>query len=469
MSIERLAKVYSNIRTKIDSNIFVILLISFNAFVLFFNILFYNSYLSFMLFVFDLFVFTFFDIEKILYFFFSIISFTFAFKSKLFSTSFVSLILLYFYFRVIISMIRRKKIPNQKVIVGLLIFVIYVFYALVFSFVNIKISNIRLLPSYFLYLFLPLSLLILDLNLKYEKLCLWMLFGVLLSSLVALPFFYIFKNGEQKLTLLTGAKSFAGGDDFGTIKRFSSLNPDPNYGAIMTIIPISILLCVQLTKREKTIFITLSVLTLGIFSLSLSKMYFVCLFIIFLEFIAKIYLKKKSLIFLLSVMFSFLSFSLIFLNTSFGSYLLTRFISSDSSSFIRHLTSNRSSLFSKYGAYILSNPLKLIFGNGPVSTDYSTFFSETHNVFLGLLYQDGVLGTVLIIIYYVFSLNNLVLHNKPFEKQSIFIPILFFSIFLVLNMQTSVFTPIIFCCLNDMKKVNKEEETYDQKFVQISI
>lgn len=418
-----------------------------NTAFLFVNILVYKPGIAIALLVLD-FVFVFLlEIKDVLKLFFFLLPFTFVFKTPGFSTSFVSILLLLFYVKIIAVFLKGKYQFNSFFIVELFLFLLIVLYGTVISLCDITVSYMRMLPSYFLYLALPAALGLLKNNdtfvFKVGDYCLWLLFGVLLSTLIALPFFYLFSHGEEMLKRFTGVP-FAKGNDAGSLYRFSALNPDPNYSTVLLILPTFVLLMADLNKKQRVVGAFMAIFASAINVLSLSKMYYLCLVILICFAIAELFLKTKSYLILLSCVFAFALAAIGILNTPNGIALFNRFFSSESTSFMKHLTSNRSVLFGEYCNYLLNSPIKIIFGIGPTAVDKSMFSNETHNAFIGTLYQNGIIGTLLLLSYYTCVIVS-AFGGEKLNKIMVFGTIICFTLIMSsLNMETSVFTPVIF-------------------------
>lgn len=437
-------------------NPLLVFLCLFNAAILFFNILFYKSGIAIILLIIDYIFLIFFSLEDVFKLFLFLLPFTFVFKDPHISTSFVSLFLFGFYIKVIVMYIKKPNILSTPFMSGCFLLLFLSIYGVIVSFLNFSISYMRMLPSYFLYLALPLFLNLIKndngtILLKSYGYATWMLFGALISSLVALPFFYLFSNGEKLLEHFTGVP-FAKGNDEGTIYRFSALNPDPNYSTVLLVLPIFILLLSDIPKKEKTFGYVLAAVASVINLLSLSKMYYLCFVILLVIILAEIYVSLKSKILVIVLILAIFICAFFLLTTPSGMALFNRFFSSESSSIIKHFTSNRSDLFSDYCRYVLYNPEKLFFGVGPTAIDRVLFTNETHNAFVGTLYQNGLFGTILILFYY-YVVGSPALKKEQLDPISFsgFI-ICLVLVFNALNMETSVFTPVVFSLFAFSKK-----------------
>jgi len=428
----------------------------FNAIILFLNVLLYKSGIAISLLFIDSIFLLFLSEKDTFRLILFLLPFTFVFKDPHFSTSFVSIFLLEFYIKTVVIYLKKPQKLSASFFGGCVLLLVLSLFGIAISLFNISISYMRMLPSYFLYLSLPLVLSLLktqsgDSLFKSGDYCVWLLFGTFLSTLVSVPFFYLFSNGESLLKRFTGV-SFAKGNDAGSIYRFSALNPDPNYSTILLLIPIFILLFADMPKKEKIVGSVFAAISLIINLLSLSKMYYLCLAVLLVTILIKIYIKAKSKMVLILFVLSIFAAVFFMLTTPSGVALFNRFFSSESSSFIKHLTSNRSELFGDYCRYVLYNPLRLFFGVGPTAVDRELFTNETHNAFIGTLYQNGLIGTVLIICYYYLSTTSIFCKERIEPISFIGFILCFILVMSALNMETSVFTPVVFSVFAWTKK-----------------
>ncbi|MBX0357720.1 hypothetical protein [Halobacillus sp. Nhm2S1] len=211
------------------------------------------------------------------------------------------------------------------------------------------------------------------------------------------------------------------------LTRLSGFNGDPNYYSAQILVAIAGLLIILLTKRSiPLLLLTLPQLSALIyFGLqSISKMFlFILIILIGLWGVALIHLlgivKSKKYLVLLSVVCIIGFF--IFLNNSkelIDMYLIRFELSNN----VNSLSSGRSNIAIKYLIFFENNLLDLLFGQG-YTEKYPAFGKSSHNVIIEIIYQFGVVGSILLIVW-IYYLNKSVLLKKKFFSYFTILPTL---------------------------------------------
>lgn len=94
--------------------------------------------------------------------------------------------------------------------------------------------------------------------------------------------------------------------------------------------------------------------------------------------------------------------------------------------FANILTTSRWDLWVNYFKYLLENPLVIIFGRGLGAPIISV--NSTHNMYLSMIYQMGVVGTALYIASFVFMLKTAPKREQKFLSKAVVLPIIVFAL-----------------------------------------
>lgn len=308
------------------------------------------------------------------------------------STSLFTIILLIFIVSLLIKLIinRFKNISTNKIIF-LFLFVFYVLYTFVVSLINYGSFSFNRLFSYYLYLSFPIvCVFALTSDDQIDGVNNILLFSIsyLVGMLYTIGFHYLIPNGDDLLAN-AGVNIF----DMKTYGiRFSPLSDDPNYGTCVILLLSSLFLAAIKTKKQIMIGVPVILLNFILSAFSLSKMFYLCLIIIFGFYALKIIFNLKSVILAGTITMFSIVFLFVFLGTSFGQTLLIRIIGTTDGISLNRITSGRTVLFGEYSSYIMSNPFVLLFGKGPIYSDFSLFSNGEHNTFTANILGNGLIG-----------------------------------------------------------------------------
>lgn len=199
-----------------------------------------------------------------------------------------------------------------------------------------------------------------------------------------------------------------------TVNRFSSLNYDPNYNALQIMMGITMLMVKIADDSKRSIFdLILLLLLIGIGFLSLSKMYlFVIIVLLFIWIMSRwgdrISRSRKAAIIIILVLITIYLYYRGILSELINAYVYRFSRVTD----ITTLTTGRSSIIVKYLNYMLENPIILFFGSG--FTNDAILGKASHNTYIQFIYQIGIFGAVLLIVYII----KFIKHMKPVGKRS---------------------------------------------------
>lgn len=236
-----------------------------------------------------------------------------------------------------------------------------------------------------------------------KKILLFYVFGVLISSVASA--YELIPNLQEYMNIKE--LDFEGEQ----IERFKGLYGDPNYYSINVILALCIIIFLNFKKQLSGIAtLLLSVLFVIFAGMTQSKSAFLMLVLpLVLLFYAKIKQKRYGTVLVLLGLAAFFLVNLFAGNVELFNVVLVRF---DEASDFASLTTGRSDLWASYTDYLLENPLVLLFGSGfgaPLIAGYGA-----HNTYLDLLYYLGIVGTALVIVYFVSIVKSML---KP-EKRN---------------------------------------------------
>ena len=335
-------------------------------------------------------------------------------KISLIPTSLLTILMAAFFGILLIKkLINKEKFLTSDIAV-IVLFSIYVLFTLVVSLMNIYGFEFTRLISYYLYLAFPIVCFIcikspneVDMNKSIILLCLSYLFGML----VTIAFYKVIPGGAQKLAS-SGVNVF----NMGVAGiRYSPLTDDPNYGSALFILLSTLFIVSKKTMKESIVGYSIIGVASILSIFSISKMFILCFVITVIFLLLKIILKIKNTFITIAIVISFCMAMIIFLSTSVGSSLLIRTFGNKDGITLDRITSGRASIFGEYSSYILSNPLVLLFGKGPIFHDLTIFSTGEHNTFTINIFGSGIIGVTIFFILLFIMLKN------RFDKQC-FIP-----------------------------------------------
>jgi hypothetical protein len=340
-------------------------------------------------------------------------------------TSFLTILLPLFYLVLLFRVFfRKKKVINSTHILVFALYAIYVLLTFSVSLINWKGFSFLELLSYYSYLAFPVVCFFTlrsDDEIDGTGCLLLALSSSLFGMIVTIGFFYAYPNGGA-LLVASGINVFDEG--LGGV-RFSPLTDDPNYGSALVALLSTLFLSSKKNHFQKVAGYPILVITLLISLASLSKMFMLCVMVIALTLIVKLILKYHSVVLTSCLLFAGVTALLVFINSSLGISLLVRLIGTDGNISINRMTSGRAEIFGEYSSFILSNPLSLLFGMGPLYADLTVFSAGEHNLFTKNIFGSGVLGVGIMLLVFFLMLKNRLDKRREYPTE------LFFSSFLI--------------------------------------
>lgn len=195
--------------------------------------------------------------------------------------------------------------------------------------------------------------------------------------------------------------------------RLTGVDIDPNFFSLQVLMSISLLVPLKIDNKKMK---TISIFILIIFGiLTISKMFILILLLVvaMFVFVKRNYIKNAFFNTKLKHIIV-LSFVIIIITYSFPKIYNMYFSRLEEVDDMNALTSGRSEIWNNYTDKIMSDNKILLIGNG-LSTNYLYGFSA-HNGYLAGLYQIGVIGFIIFVLFYVVLVTN----TYKEEKNEIF-------------------------------------------------
>lgn len=313
------------------------------------------------------------------------------------SVSFFHLLQLFYLLSCGLSLLKNKNKINLKIILGFLVFVLYI---MLNSGFNPNSNPVTVFGFLLNFLTVALTLAALNCHFSYERYVLTYASGLLFSGFVAL-----FGNWVLQIRIFIErmGETYTVYNNHHVYTRFSGLDLDPNYFSLQLLVGVSLLLVVTGYKRRNGIEIAFILLMVVMGFLTLSKMFLIMLIGIAL-YIGCLYARSK-LNKVIKYIFVFMSLLLTILPlglTDFISLTISRF--AEQGGTVTSVTTGRSSLWYAYLQEITGNPRVFLIGNG-MGTDYLNGFAA-HNMYLSYWYFTGIFGLVALLIFVFYSYNR---------------------------------------------------------------
>ncbi|MBE5740940.1 MAG: hypothetical protein E7351_00170 [Clostridiales bacterium] len=321
-------------------------------------------------------------------------------------------IVLYIIKLCIIIFVKEKKQLNRRLIISLAVFVVY-------CLLPIGEYNNNVWLKLCLILFILLAIIIFSLrpNTFRPELNICMVsYAFIIASAFSLT--YHISPHLQNIFRINTA---------GDIVRFQALFDHTNVFAMACEIVLSLLACMIITKEKKLKFSILFGVLAVLGLLTLSKTYIITLFIICLCIFIWLVKKnpKRTLIITGIVISCGLLIILIFPKVS--SLFFERFLGSlqecrDFKDVLNMITTGRVNLWLEYLSYIFTHPKTLIFGNGLGANVVNKMSS--HNAYISMLYQLGIVGISLLVGVIVMIIKNNKKSTKTKFNKALLIPLI---------------------------------------------
>ena len=237
-----------------------------------------------------------------------------------------------------------------------------------------------------------------------EKMCLYYVLGVVVSSAVA------------ALNIIPNLNNYIGAEKMWLqnerVFRFTGMYVDPNYYSVNLIISLCLIIILNHKKYLSIVpTVFLSGLLTFFVAMTLSKSAFLMLVLPIGLFLYSKLNKRNYLFFLGMLIASMVAVNLVFSGkiAIFNDVLLRMSNASD----VYSLTSGRSYIWSIYCEYLLNNLSSLFFGVGFGAGIIGRH--AAHNTYIDLIYYLGIIGTVLVLLVF----GTLIRFKKSTEKMNL--------------------------------------------------
>lgn len=320
---------------------------------------------------------------------------------------------------------RRKqenavKIPYQHILLALTLIGITLL-AKVISQNKISFSYIIFIT---MIIFFPIYLKTYKEKICFEKCILFLTFGVI-SACVAAEILMKYPHMMQYIDIYSWEQK-------GLI-RLSGFYGDANFYSVHIILAISGILIISMMNKFNTPIFYISILLILIYfgMKSVSKMFlFITLGIVGL-WVVSILISKLELKIKIGILVGIMiGISFICLSGIFDNVLFMYTTRLEMSNNISSLTTGRFDLVLKYSDYFQKNPKELLIGIG-LSERYPEGINKAaHNTILQLIYQLGIVGSIVVSLWIKCIGENSILKNKKIKSYSyIYVLILFIGCF----------------------------------------
>lgn len=258
----------------------------------------------------------------------------------------------------------------------------------------------------------------------------------ILSNIFCAFFVYVAKP-YSKLFLTTYISKYV--DNFAHINianfRFTGMIGDSNHNAFIALLISSIsLFYIKFYNNHKLILIS-NILVLQIFALlGGSKTYIVAFLVLYFLFVFLFLKDSKFFIYIFSIsVFLILSALILMASIPALSKTLTRLLLfDDRTGFLESITSNRASIWREYFAEMTKNPLLFLIGHGTQTK--RLYEADYHNSYIELIWEYGMVGTLIWINYFKFFLIPKSTNSKLIKTIFIVLILLFgFSLHIIYN------------------------------------
>lgn len=273
--------------------------------------------------------------------------------------------------------------------------------------------------------FIPMYVDLYKKEISFEK-CTMYLTGGILSACIASRLLMKFPHMLHYISVYEWEKV--------QLTRLSGFYGDPNYYSAQILVAIAALLITIGYKKKKVSYETPAIIALLYFGmLSISKMFVICLVLMFLLWTVRFFIMRRNIpytliiIVLLIIIFPKISGNKFYSDT-LNSYLFRFRTVTDLSS----LTTDRNKLIATYVSYLFSNVDKLCFGIG-LSDDQVRVLLRTnnaHNTIIQSVYQIGLVGCIIMAGWWVGISSKFPRGNKTGFSKWVALSILACAIFL---------------------------------------
>ena len=389
----------------------------------------------------------------ILTYFFFLVAFIQTFFSLI--SSFYIFILFFYYICLFLRLRTQLLVVIKDNLKILIVFVVFSLYSAIVSLTNIQNIKVFSIFTFILYSFLPISVILDRWTIKkLESIITLAIISITIIYIVSISLYTIPYTRESYCLLVRdNPENFIGKSIFSI--RFSGLHVDQNGMAMLALLPSSFFLLSFKKYKNKVLLLVITIINLLLTFMTGSKSYMICLFIVISLLVLKIFLKQKEKTLIMTMLVSILIvFFLVGSGTELISSIFSRFLNAGQDGLLSNLTTGRNDLWKHYMLELFSAPFRLMFGYG-TRASYTYFFQETnvaHSFYINLLWDYGIIGTVIFSALIVSSLQLKLQKNensvtKLYNLSPLFV-FLIFAIGLNLTGSIDLFFAIVFMQLN---------------------
>lgn len=188
-------------------------------------------------------------------------------------------------------------------------------------------------------------------------------------------------------------------DDRFSVVRYCGFYADPNFYAAQIVAAIGCQLIVLLHKKTGTfanILLVMGLVVCG--ATSVSKSFLICLFVIVLIWLYCL-MKKNPTKLVKTLFYGAIIIGAVLVSGLFSD-IINQFITRlDASDNISSLTTGRAEIWKEYLLFFINNPAELFLGQGYTSV-FNTVHKGSHNTIIQLIYQLGLVGSLLFMMWF---------------------------------------------------------------------
>lgn len=331
---------------------------------------------------------------------------------------------------VIYIIVHQKRFPINLLIVSI-IFLCYITFSLINGITQSVFQPMGFILGYLVIILAGISL---TPNTRYKDYFFHYSIGILVGSIIRL-LGYVIPSIESYIDSMGRINTVS--TDGILYYRFAGLDIDPNYYAIQVMLAISLNILMIFRSNKKKTFNIIMTVALVIFGLlSLSKMYLITLFtlniIVVFVLISKNIFSALKYLMAVSILCSLLLY--IYGPYFYNAYLFRFFAHGED---LSNITTGRSEKWGTYLHYIFNNPHTFLFGNGIANGPLNG--QMPHNMYIFALFQNGVLGIMLYILFLFYIYNTLKMNYLATNSINLSLNIIPLLIILISNFSLDSF------------------------------
>jgi O-Antigen ligase. len=349
------------------------------------------------------------------------------------SLSFHSLLFIVYIFKSLLScLIDHKNLaPFFSIFFA---FCLFAFYDFVVAFLHLAIISLPSQVSFLFYIFFPFAAFADTRSMKkLEIILLTMGISLLFHDLVSIPFLAIPQIKLNVFLVNFGAETGAQRADAYILfqSRFSGLFRDSNEFSLHIAIPCFsyILLMVPRKYSKLPLLIFVPCILFGFLSGSKSFILVFCLFVVMFM-VVLVHRFGISILAGICCVLGLVIAVLYFYNIDIIDSVFGRFFAGNGD-FLENITTGRSDIWNLYVNNLFLNPGHLLFGYG-AKASYQILYlgEEPHNFYINLLFDFGIFGTLLYVIYFFLLFKTAhIKSNSLFATFISWSPLVLFLVF----------------------------------------